>query len=790
MEVSGKPVLDAEGKPVTSEATFVAAAESGTIDVTFTVDARIYEGTSTVVFEKLYRVDTKTPTEGEEATTEFVEVANHEDLTDEGQTIHFPKVGTTLTSEAGIHEVLAAEQTVLVDTVSYSNVVPGKEYTLTGILMDKESGEAILDKDGKEITATTTFTPEKAEGVEKVTFTVDATALKGKTIVAFETLSYESRAIAIHADITDTAQTVIFPEITSTLSFAEGTTGDAGEEVVTLIDAVPYKNVTSGATYVVTGTIIDKATGEVFTHEGKEVKMSQTFTAEGTEGVVYVDFGELPKSAVEGKTLVAYERLEKVVTAEAEDGTTTTTNVVVALHEDINDESQTVRFPVIHTTATVDGEHIALATENVTIVDVVEYSGLKANEDYVMTGYLVDASTSEPIVDAEGNQITKSVEFTTESENGTVTVEFTVPGNLVAGKKVVVFENCTQNDKSIAVHYDVEDKNQTVTFPDIGTTAIDKATETQQLAMQKTTTIVDTVAYKGLIPGKEYTVTGTLMDKATGEALNVEGATATKTFTAENEDGAVEVEFTIDTSALQSKVLVAFETLTYNGKTIAVHNDIEDVKQTVYKLAIRTTATNGAGAKTVGIGKEIEVVDTVAYENLVIGNSYTVEGQLIDKADESVVATATATFIPTEMTGTVDVIFKVDTTNLANHSLVAFETVKTTATNVVIGEHKDLNDADQTVTVSKDAPTPTPAGTVTPTPTATPTPTVTPTPGPTATPTPPPTTGKNKYQTGITQYAGLYVVLAVTVLVVAAGATVGYIIYTRKKAEKSDNRVD
>lgn len=142
------------------------------------------------------------------------------------------------------------------------------------------------------------------------------------------------------------------------------------------------------------------------------------------------------------------------------------------------------------------------------------------------------------------------------------------------------------------------------------------------------------------------------------------------------------------------------------------------------------------------------------------------------------------------MTGTVDVIFKVDTTNLANHSLVAFETVKTTATNVVIGEHKDLNDADQTVTVSKDAPTPTPAGTVTPTPTATPTPTVTPTPGPTATPTPVPTTGRNKYQTGITQYAGLYVVLAVTVLVVAAGATVGYIIYTRKKAAKSDNRVD
>ena len=123
-----------------------------------------------------------------------------------------------------------------------------------------------------------------------------------------------------------------------------------------------------------TGTIIDKATGEALIYNGQPVTVSVPFTANGTEGSVDVVFPEMPRSAVEGKTLVAYERLEKVVaidlgTETAEDNTASepmTQNVVVALHEDINDEAQTVRFPVIHTTATVEGEHIALISETVT----------------------------------------------------------------------------------------------------------------------------------------------------------------------------------------------------------------------------------------------------------------------------------------------------------------------------------------------------------------------------------------------------------------------------------------
>ena len=60
--------------------------------------------------------------------------------------------------------------------------------------------------------------------------------------------------------------------------------------------------------------------------------------------------------------------------------------VEIAAHADINDEAQTVEItepekPTLGTTATVDGSHIADPTGEITIVDVVAYSGLTPGEN-------------------------------------------------------------------------------------------------------------------------------------------------------------------------------------------------------------------------------------------------------------------------------------------------------------------------------------------------------------------------------------------------------------------------
>ena len=116
------------------------------------------------------------------------------------------EIGTKATVE-GEKEVDPLDKVTLTDTVSYTGLVPGKEYRATGVLMDKETGEKLL-VDGKEITAETVFVPETKNGSVDVTFIFDATGLHGKEIVVFEDLYRENVLLATHADIEDEGQTV------------------------------------------------------------------------------------------------------------------------------------------------------------------------------------------------------------------------------------------------------------------------------------------------------------------------------------------------------------------------------------------------------------------------------------------------------------------------------------------------------------------------------------------------------------------------------------------------------
>ena len=104
------------------------------------------------------------------------------------------------------------------DLVEYKNLIPGLKYTVTGTLHIQgkdESGDlvdkgTVKDKDGKDLTVTETFTAKEADGSVEVVFEVDAKALSGQTVVAFERISYEDAEIAVHTDITDEHQSVIF----------------------------------------------------------------------------------------------------------------------------------------------------------------------------------------------------------------------------------------------------------------------------------------------------------------------------------------------------------------------------------------------------------------------------------------------------------------------------------------------------------------------------------------------------------------------------------------------------
>ena len=119
-----------------------------------------------------------------------------------------PEIHTTATDKNG-KKVLKADGTVeLIDKVYYGNLVPG-EYELSGYPVYSNSGDK-LTKDGKAVGAGMKFTATSETGSVDVPYTIDATKLAGRSIVFFEFLYKDGELIAVHADIKDQGQTIIF----------------------------------------------------------------------------------------------------------------------------------------------------------------------------------------------------------------------------------------------------------------------------------------------------------------------------------------------------------------------------------------------------------------------------------------------------------------------------------------------------------------------------------------------------------------------------------------------------
>ncbi len=130
-----------------------------------------------------------------------------------------PELKTTATIN-GEKEVEVKDEITIKDVVEYKHLVPGKEYTIKGVLIDKATNEP-FKVDGKEITSEVAFVPEESSGEMVVSFTFDASGITEETeLVVFETLYRDGIEIAAHADIEDEGQTVTItvpePEIPNT----------------------------------------------------------------------------------------------------------------------------------------------------------------------------------------------------------------------------------------------------------------------------------------------------------------------------------------------------------------------------------------------------------------------------------------------------------------------------------------------------------------------------------------------------------------------------------------------
>lgn len=149
--------------------------------------------------------------------------------------------------------------------------------------------------------------------------------------------------------------------------------------------------------------------------------------------------------------------------------------------------------------------------------------------------------------------------------------------------------------------------------PAIETRARDGETGSQKSRADDSITIIDEIEYSGVTAGRQYTMEGKLMDKATGKPLlddNGREITSSTSFRSSSASGSAEVVFELSGASLGGKQAVVYEYMKRDGEVIATHADINNKKQT-----IKIVGTKAAGAPQTGD----DLMPLLAYMALMAG---------------------------------------------------------------------------------------------------------------------------------------------------------------------------
>lgn len=541
-----------------------------------------------------------TDTENEDVDTQNADVAvqsmddpsgkllySHSDLNDENETFYVPKVQTVLTNTANDHYFTTAAGSTLVDTVTYSGLKPGRAYTLTGKLMDKDTGKAATDKSGKEITETATFTPSTANGTAKVNFSFDGSNLKGKTLVAYETLNgisvaygiaFSKKDLAIHKDISDADQSVTNMSLSTTAKDQKsGTKQVTLSRTAKIDDTVSYKGAIRGTSYKINGTLMNKSTGEAAVDgDGKPITASGVFTAGSATGTATVTF-TFNTNGMAGGAYVAFEEVYE---------TTGGKETLWGTHMDLNDEAQTVYVPSISTNLIDEDSqtNYTYIRDNVKAHDLVTYEGLIAGKTYKLTGTLVEKSTGKTFVDANGKTATITQTFTPDSDSGSVDMVFDINPSNLKTSALVAFETLSCNGEQVTIENDLDNEQQTLHFPILSTTAKGKVSGKNYVDIGGDMSIIDTIKYEGVQYGMTHTIKSYLVDKTTGKIVqddNGNDIVKTTEWEPEATQGSIDVEIPVTGKKLAGRTLVVFEEIYLGDAMIACHKDINDANQTI-----------------------------------------------------------------------------------------------------------------------------------------------------------------------------------------------------------------
>lgn len=238
----------------------------------------------------------------------------------------------------GTQDAYAVDLTVI-DTVSMVNLMPNREYKLQLILADAKTGEPLKVKDqpsGDLLTTEKTFTADTSKMDVDMQIEFDASPFAGRTIVVYEYLYQDGVEISKHEDPNDKKQQLYVKDKlklnTTAIDLINGTHEAIAKKDVTIRDNVDHFGLIAGQEYVLKGILMDQTTGKPLVINGKQITAEKSVQIETADGTVPIDF-TLDASELNNRSIVVYEYLYH-------------NGQLIASHEDITDEDQTITFKV------------------------------------------------------------------------------------------------------------------------------------------------------------------------------------------------------------------------------------------------------------------------------------------------------------------------------------------------------------------------------------------------------------------------------------------------------------
>ncbi|BFQ97088.1 VaFE repeat-containing surface-anchored protein [Enterococcus cecorum] len=603
------------------ETPFVADKMNGEFKIQTSVDGSQLRGKKITFMETL--VDGEVPTHV---------WSEHNNPKDEGQSVRItnPEISTQATFENGLKEMNPFKESKLVDTVSYKDLVPNREYKLVTKLVEWGNPNNVI------ATKTESFTPKSANGEYKVHLTVDGTKLRGKKVVFLEYLydnEKPSEEQTKHDNSKDEGQSVHFtnPSIGTKATFENGLKEMNPFKENVIVDTISYKDLVPNRKYRVVTKLVEAditldskgnvkedvtkeldenvsvgaeavhplSTGKKTTSvsvgiqtEKAVIYESETFFTPKKKDGEYKVTIKIDGSKLRGKTLVFYEYLydnEKPTEEQAR-------------HDNPKDEGQSVRLtnPKIGTQAYgYKGENHKLIQplKEMTVTDKIKYEDLTIGRKYRVVTKLIEFG--------QPNKVIKEVEsyFTPKEKDGFYYVSMKLDGLMLQGKKVTFMEYLCDNEKPSeeqAKHENPKDEGQTVEIakPAIKTLATGSNGE-KVLIGKGVQTIKEKAELTGLVVGQKYRVK--VQAYFVGTTQGVAGTYAEKEFVAERSSMTFDWTFKVDVSKLGGKAISfteILETENEEGKYEEVHRHNDDhkdkdqtimIKQYLPKAGSRTT---------------------------------------------------------------------------------------------------------------------------------------------------------------------------------------------------------